>query len=282
MSGLASRFRAANGLLSRKLGASKIVSIFLAGAMAASGGTAFAKEQDNKLPYSDIKPHSLKMPVAGKAGAPQVVEIPSDPVEYEFFIKRTVRLLGEVNENTATRVILQLKMLDDIGNGDITLIINSPGGSVSDGRALFDAIQSLKNPVRTVCEGECASMGAFILATGAKGKRSATPNAMILIHQPSGGIGGQATDIAIQAKNIAFIKNIITELMSRYTGIVPDEVATLMERDKPMTAQRALELGIIDKIETPRQPLPPIGTRHVDVNASDFIPSPIVGPSLLP
>jgi ATP-dependent Clp protease protease subunit len=277
MSGLVSRFKAANSLLSSKNAGKKIAAFFLASAMAATGANAFAKEQNNTKPGTT---HVAKNPATSKGEVPQAqqIEIPDNPVAYEFFYKRTIRLTGEVNESTATQVIMQLKMLDDLKvgdptlKGDITLIINSPGGNVSDGMAIYDAIQSLRNDVRTVCEGECASMGAFILAAGTHGKRSAAPNAMIMIHQPSGGAQGQATDIALQAKSMAYTKQHMTELLSRHTGIAYDDMAAMLERDKEMTSQRAVELGIIDKIESPRKPLPPIGVRHVDQSAPDYTP----------
>lgn len=269
MSGLVSRFRAANAFLSSKNSSKKITSFFLATALATTGMTALAKEQDNHpAPTRSV----AKGTPAAKADAPPQVAIPDNPADYEFFFKRTVRLVGEVNEQSATRVAMQLKMLDDLKGGDITLIINSPGGSISDGMVIYDAIQSLRNDVRTVCEGDCSSMGAFILAAGTPGKRSATPNSMIMIHQPSGGASGQATDIAIRAENILYIKKHMTELMSRHTGIAVEDMAAMMERDKTMTAERAVALGIIDKIEIPRKPLPPMGIRRVDRSAPDYTP----------
>lgn len=263
MSGLVSRFRAANSLLSSKNPGKKITAFFLASALAATGMTAFAKEQDN------IKPgtvHVAKSPPKGKGEAPQAqqIEIPDNPAAYEFFIKRTIRLTGEVNEESATRVAMQLKMLDDLKGGDITLIINSPGGSVSDGMAIYDAIKSLRNDVRTVCEGQCSSMGSFILSSGTKGKRSAAPNAIIMIHQPSGGASGQASDVKISADEILYIRKHMTELLSRNMDVKVEDVAELLERDYSMTAERAVELGLIDKIDAPRKPLAPMGTRHID------------------
>ncbi|MDB5491095.1 MAG: ATP-dependent Clp protease proteolytic subunit ClpP [Micavibrio sp.] len=262
MSGLVSRFKAANSLLYSKNPGKKITAFFLASALAATGMTAIAKEQDNIKPGTT---HTARTTPKDRAAAPQQqVEIPENPAAYEFFIKRTVRLAGEVNAESATRIAMQLKMLDDLKGGDITLIINSPGGSVSDGMAIYDAIKSLKNDVRTVCEGQCASMGAFILSSGTKGKRSAAPNAIIMIHQPSGSVSGQASDVQISANEILYIRKHMTELLSRNMDVKFQDVAELLERDYSMTAERAVELGLIDKIDAPRKPLEPMGTRHID------------------
>ena len=166
---------------------------------------------------------------------------------------RIVFLNGEVNSQTANLVIAQLVFLEAKDQTkDISLYINSPGGSVSDGLAIFDTMNYIKCDVSTICVGMAASMGAFLLAAGAKGKRYALPNSEVMIHQPLGGARGQATDIAIQAEHILKLKKKLTKLLAENTGQTIDKVGADCERDYYMSAKEALDYGIIDKVFTKR------------------------------
>jgi len=166
---------------------------------------------------------------------------------------RVVFLNGEVNSQSANLVIAQLIFLEAKDpTKDISLYINSPGGSVSDGLAIFDTMNYIKCDVSTICIGMAASMGAFLLAAGAKGKRYALPNSEVMIHQPLGGARGQATDIAIQAEHILKLKKKLTEIIAENTGQEFDKVAADCERDYYMGAKEAQKYGIIDKVFTKR------------------------------
>ena len=162
---------------------------------------------------------------------------------------RVVFLNGEVNMQTANLVVAQLIFLEAKDpNKDISLYINSPGGSVSDGFAIFDTMNYIKCDVSTICVGTAASMGAFLLAAGAKGKRFALPNSEVMIHQPLGGARGQATDIAIQAEHILKLKKRLTKILAQNCGQEFDKVAMDCERDYFMSAEEALKYGIVDKV----------------------------------
>ena len=168
--------------------------------------------------------------------------------------ERIVFLNGEVNDESANLVIAQLLFLESENpEKDIALYINSPGGSVYAGLGIYDTMQFIKPDVQTICVGMAASMGAFLLAAGAKGKRKALPNAEIMIHQPLGGARGQATDIAIQAEQIMRIKRKMNELLSKHTGQTIKTIEKDVERDHYMTADEALKYGIIDEIIAPRR-----------------------------
>ena len=167
---------------------------------------------------------------------------------------RIIFLGGEIDDDTANLVVAQMLFLEgDDPEKDIFLYINSPGGSVSAGLAIYDTMQYIKCEVSTICVGLAASMGAFLLAAGAKGKRKALPNAEVMIHQPLGGTEGQATDILIHADHMRFIKKRMTEELARNTGKPFDTVAADTERDHFMTAEEAREYGIIDEIILPRR-----------------------------
>ena len=167
---------------------------------------------------------------------------------------RIVFLGGEIEDNMANLVVAQLLFLEmEDPDADISLYINSPGGSITAGMAIYDTMQYIKPQVRTVCVGMAASMAAFLLAAGAKGKRKALPNAEVMIHQPLGGTEGQATDILIHADHMRFIKKRMTEELARNTGKPFDTVAADTERDHFMTAEEAREYGIIDEIILPRR-----------------------------
>ena len=166
---------------------------------------------------------------------------------------RVVFLNGEVNSQSANLVIAQLIFLEAKDPGkDICLYINSPGGSVTDGFAIFDTMNYIKCDVSTICVGMAASMGAFLLAAGAKGKRFALANSEIMIHQPLGGTRGQATDIQIQAEHILKLKKRLTKILSENSGQSVDKVAADCERDFYMSASEAKEYGLIDKVFTKR------------------------------
>jgi ATP-dependent Clp protease protease subunit len=166
---------------------------------------------------------------------------------------RVVFLNGEVNSQTANLVIAQLIFLEAKDpTKDICLYINSPGGSVTDGFAIFDTMNYIKCDVSTICVGLAASMGAFLLAAGAKGKRFALPNSEIMIHQPLGGAQGQATDIQIQADHILKLKKRLTKILAENCGQPLDKVAADCERDFYMGAAEAKDYGLIDKVFTKR------------------------------
>ena len=177
---------------------------------------------------------------------------------YDIFSRllkdRIVFLGGEIDDVSANLVVAQMLFLEmEDPDQDIMLYINSPGGSISAGMAIYDTMHYVKCEVSTVCVGMAASMGAFLLAAGAKGKRKALPNAEIMIHQPLGGARGQATDIAIQAEQIMRIKRKMNELLSKHTGQTIKTIEKDVERDHYMTADEALKYGLIDEIIAPRR-----------------------------
>ena len=173
---------------------------------------------------------------------------------YSRLLKDRIIFLGEeVNETTASLVVAQLLFLESEDPGkDIHLYINSPGGMVTAGLAIYDTMQYINCDVSTICIGMAASMGAFLLAGGAKGKRLALPNAEIMIHQPSGGAKGQATEIQIAAENILKTKKKLNEILAANTGKPYDVIAADTERDHYMSAQEAMEYGLIDNVITSR------------------------------
>lgn len=169
---------------------------------------------------------------------------------YSRLLKDRVIFLGSViDDNVANLVVAQLLFLEaEDPDKDIYLYINSPGGSVTAGMAIFDTIQYIRAPVSTICIGLAASMGAFLLAAGAKGKRFSLPNSEVMIHQPLGGTQGQVTDIKIHAERLVKIKEQINKILSERTGQPLEVIERDAERDKFMTAQDALDYGIIDAI----------------------------------
>ena len=167
---------------------------------------------------------------------------------------RIVFLDGEVNDQSASIIVAELLFLEaEDPDKDIMLYINSPGGSVSAGMAIYDTMQYLRCEVSTICVGMAASMGAFLLAAGAKGKRKALPNAEIMIHQPSGGANGQASDIAIVAERIVRTKEKMNHILAERTGQPYEKVAADVERDYYMEAEQAKEYGLIDAVIPPRR-----------------------------
>lgn len=174
---------------------------------------------------------------------------------YSRLLKDRVVFLGSaIDDQVANAVVAQLLFLEtDNPDADINLYINSPGGSVTAGMAIFDTMNYIKCPVRTVCVGMAASMGAFLLMAGEKGKRLALPNSEVMIHQPSGGASGQSTDVTIHAEWLLRTKNKMNGLMAQMTGQPLEKIAHDVERDYFMSAQEALAYGIIDEIYQPRQ-----------------------------
>ena len=172
---------------------------------------------------------------------------------YDIFSRllndRIVMLSEEVNDVTASLIVAQLLYLEaQDPDKDIQFYINTPGGSVSSGLAIYDTMQYIKSDVSTICIGMAASMGAFLLSSGAKGKRIALPNAEVMIHQPSGGFRGQATDIQIHAEKIQRTKERLNTILAENTGKSVEEVRDASERDNYMTAEEAKEFGLIDNV----------------------------------
>ena len=162
---------------------------------------------------------------------------------------RIIMLSGEVNDQVASTVVAQLLFLEaEDPEKDIYLYINSPGGVVTAGMSMYDTMNYIKPDICTICIGQAASMGAFLLSAGAKGKRFALPNARIMIHQPSGGAQGQSTDIQIQAKEIQRLKDSLNQLLAEHTGQDVTKVEADTERDNFMSAQEAADYGLVDKV----------------------------------
>ncbi|MCK6451867.1 MAG: ATP-dependent Clp endopeptidase proteolytic subunit ClpP [Alphaproteobacteria bacterium] len=169
--------------------------------------------------------------------------------------ERIIFLIGGVNDAVASLVSAQLLFLEaDNPNKDIAFYINSPGGVVTSGLAIYDTMRYIRPAVSTMCIGQAASMGALLLCAGEKGKRYSLPNSRIMIHQPSGGAQGQATDIEIQAREILNLRRRLNDIMVEHTGQALDVVERAVERDKFMTAEEAKAFGLIDQVVTTRDP----------------------------
>jgi len=167
--------------------------------------------------------------------------------------ERVIFLVGPVNDHTANLIVAQLLFLESENpDKDISLYINSPGGSVSAGMAIYDTMQFIKPDVSTLCTGMAASMGAFLLAAGAKGKRFSLPNSRIMIHQPLGGAQGQAADIEIQAREILYLRERLNLILAEKTGKSVEQISKDTDRDNFMSAEQAAEYGMIDKVLTRR------------------------------
>ena len=163
--------------------------------------------------------------------------------------ERIVFLVGPVNDNVATLVTAQLLFLESENpKKEISFYINSPGGLVTSGLGIYDTMQYIKPPVSTLCIGQASSMGSFLLAAGEKGKRFSLPNSRIMVHQPSAGFQGQATDIEIHANEVLSLKKRLNEIYSKHTGQSVDEIKLALERDNFMTAEDAKSFGLIDKV----------------------------------
>ena len=167
--------------------------------------------------------------------------------------ERVIFLVGPVNDHTANLIVAQLLFLESENpDKDISIYINSPGGSVSAGMAIYDTMQFIKPDVSTLCTGLAASMGAFLLAAGAKGKRFSLPNSRIMIHQPLGGAQGQAADIEIQAREILYLRERLNAILAEKTGRPVEQISRDTDRDNFMSAEQALDYGMIDKVLSSR------------------------------
>ena len=201
--------------------------------------------------YHDDDDDDLPMPTIYP---PYVIERSSRGERtYDIFSRllmdRIIFLGTPINDDVANIVIAQLLFLDaDNPERDIALYINSPGGSVSAGMAIYDTMQFLKSPVNTICMGLAASMGAFLLAAGRRGKRSALPHSRIMIHQPSGGTQGSAADIEIQAREILYLRAKMNELMAKHSGRTVEQIERDVDRDRFMSAEEAKDYGMIDNV----------------------------------
>lgn len=185
---------------------------------------------------------------------------------YDIFSRllmdRIVFLGSAINDDVANIIIAQLLFLEaDNPERDIYLYINSPGGVVSSGMAIYDTMQFLKAPINTICMGMAASMGSFLLTAGTKGKRSALPHARIMIHQPSGGAQGTASDIEIQAREILYLRSKMNDLYARHTGQPLDAIERDMDRDRFMSAEEAQAYGLIDNVISRRTDILPAGPK---------------------
>lgn len=172
---------------------------------------------------------------------------------YDIFSRmlkeRVVFLVGEVNDHSANSIVAQMLFLEaENPTAPINFYINSPGGSVSAGLAIYDTMNFVGCPIHTLCMGQAASMGAFLLSAGAKGHRMALPNARVMIHQPLGGAQGQASDIQIQAKEILYLKGLLNGIMAKNSGKSMEEMEAATDRDNFMSALEAMDYGLIDKV----------------------------------
>ncbi len=201
--------------------------------------------------------HEMKdmlMETQGLGYIPMVVEqIGRGERSYDIYSRllkeRVIFLVGPVNDMSANLVVAQLLFLEaENPDKDISLYINSPGGSVTAGMSIYDTMQFIKPDVSTLCIGQAASMGAFLLAAGAKGKRFSLPNSRIMIHQPSGGFQGQSTDIEIHAKEILYLRAKLNEILAHHTGRTADEIDRDTERDNFMSAEQSATYGLIDQV----------------------------------
>jgi len=167
--------------------------------------------------------------------------------------ERIIFIVGPIDDNVANLIVAQL-LFSEYENADkeVRIYINSPGGSVTAGLSIYDTMQFLNCDVRTVCLGQAASMGALLLAGGTKGKRTCLPNSRVMIHQPSGGSQGQASDIEIQAREIMYLRERMNEIMAFHTGKSTEDIARDTERDHFLTPQQAMEYGIVDEVKEPR------------------------------
>ncbi|GAA2626012.1 ATP-dependent Clp protease proteolytic subunit [Dactylosporangium fulvum] len=178
------------------------------------------------------------------------LEIPFDSAVFERLLAKRIIVLGtEVNDESANRICGQLILLAaEDSEKDISLWINSPGGAVHAGMAIYDTMRFIRNDVSTVVMGIAASMGQFLLSAGTPGKRFALPHSRVVMHQPSGGIGGTTADIAIQAEQLLLTKQIVQRLIAEHTGQIPEQIEADSDRDRWFTAQEAVEYGFVDRV----------------------------------
>jgi ATP-dependent Clp protease protease subunit len=204
--------------------------------------------------HSQMKEMMNTMDTQGLGYIPMVVEQSgrgerSYDIYSRLLKERVIFLVGSVNDMSANLVVAQLLFLEaENPDKDISLYINSPGGSVTAGMSIYDTMQFIKPDVSTLCIGQAASMGAFLLAAGAKEKRFSLPNSRIMIHQPSGGFQGQSTDIEIHAKEILYLRGKLNEILAHHTGRTADEIDRDTERDNFMSAEQSVAYGLIDKV----------------------------------
>ena len=204
--------------------------------------------------HSQMKEMMNTMDTQGLGYIPMVVEQSgrgerSYDIYSRLLKERVIFLVGPVNDMSANLVVAQLLYLEaENPDKDISLYINSPGGSVTAGMSIYDTMQFIKPDVSTLCIGQAASMGAFLLAAGAKEKRFSLPNSRIMIHQPSGGFQGQSTDIEIHAKEILYLRGKLNEILAHHTGRTADEIDRDTERDNFMSAEQSVAYGLIDKV----------------------------------
>ena len=197
---------------------------------------------------------TMKIPEQLNTLIPMVVEQSSRGERaYDIYSRllkeRIVFLIGPINDNVASLVTAQLLFLESENpKKEISLYINSPGGLVTAGLGIYDTMQYIKPEVSTLCIGQAASMGSFLLAAGTKGKRFSLPNSRIMVHQPSAGFQGQATDIEIHANEVLALKKRLNEIYSKHTGKSVDEIKSALERDNFMTPDMALNFGLVDKV----------------------------------
>ncbi len=210
---------------------------------------------------SDFIRDPLRQPTQALGLIPMVLEQTArGERSYDIYSRllkeRIIFIVGPIDDNVANLVVAQLLYAEsENADKDVQLYINSPGGSVTAGLAIYDTMQFINCDVSTMCIGQAASMGAFLLAGGAKGKRYCLPNSRVMIHQPSGGSQGQASDIEIQAKEILYLRERMNEILGQHTGKTPEQIAKDTERDHFMTPHQALEYGMIDRVQEPRSPL---------------------------
>lgn len=204
-----------------------------------------------------------------------------NPFGHEFIDRRIIRITGVIDGEMATAIIAQMNMLEGIApNKDIELRLNSPGGSITAGLAIYDAMKTLHCDVKTVCEGECASMASVLLAAGTPGKRFAMPSSRIMIHGPSGGFEGTEIDMDIYMTEMRCLKDKMIEILSSYMGQEPAKIVSMMQRDTFMSAAEAKALGVVDEvIELRHKPPAPKSKNDDSGGKSDFtIPPSIIMP----
>jgi ATP-dependent Clp protease, protease subunit len=203
--------------------------------------------------FNSMQENSMQTP-QGLGYIPMVIEQSgrgerSYDIYSRLLKERVIFLVGPVNDMTANLVVAQLLFLEaENPDKDISLYINSPGGSVTAGMSIYDTMQFVKPDVSTLCVGQAASMGAFLLAAGAKGKRFSLPNSRVMIHQPSGGFQGQSSDIQIQAKEIMYLREKLNAILANHTGRSAEEIDRDTERDNFMSAEESVKYGMIDKV----------------------------------
>ena len=173
--------------------------------------------------------------------------------DIQILKNRIILLSSEINDEVASSVVAQLLYLDSLNHDDISIYINSPGGSITSGMAIFDTMNFVESDVSTICLGMAASMGAFLLSCGKKGKRYILPHAEVMIHQPLGGAEGQATEIKIAAERILKLKDILNNILAKNTNQPLEKIANDTEREHFLTAEEALKYGIVDKIITKKE-----------------------------